>query len=60
MNAKLNIIAAVMLVAVLAAAYYYFATSSISIQSQPTGAEVSVNGQRVGITPLDGYSLSSG
>ncbi len=49
-----------MLVAVLAAAYYYFATSSISIQSQPTGAEVSVNGQRVGITPLDGYSLSSG
>ena len=60
MNVKLNIFAALLLVVALVSGYFYFATSSISIQSQPNGAEVTVNGQWAGTTPLDGYRLGSG
>lgn len=46
--------------AVLVFAYFTFATSTISVQSQPPGAKVSVNGQLVGVTPLDSHRLDTG
>ena len=41
-------------------AYQYFGTASVSVTSTPAGAEVRVDGQLQGITPIDGVEVSSG
>ena len=51
---------ALTLVAITVAGYFIFATASVTIQTQPTGAEVQINGERVGATPITRHRLAAG
>lgn len=60
MSKGLKAVLALTLVAITVAGYFIFATASVTIQTQPTGAEVQINGERVGATPITRHRLAAG
>ena len=60
MSNRLKIILGIAFVFVVFVVYQYFGTASISINSNPEGAKVTIDGRLRALTPMDNLEISSG